>query len=155
MEPSELVSLISSFAVILIISVIIAVAIASARAQKVINTLQKENTKLNRKLDALIVNQINTLSASHRNEFISEESRLLKEQIEEELQQLAQVMNVNSISVLVPFPDSEYTKLCFLSVLKKNSASAKRGRITFSLPKITASGSFDSILETKINLLTN
>lgn len=125
MEPSELVSLITSFTIILIISVIIAAAIAWARAQKVINALEQENTKLNRKLDALIVNQINMLSASHRNEFISEESRLLQEQIEEELQQLAQVMNLNSISVLVPFPASEYTKFCFLSVLGKEAENLR------------------------------
>ena len=44
------------------------------------------------------------------------------------------------------------SKLCFLSVLKKNSASAKRGRITFSLPLTTSDGSLLSMFETKINL---
>ncbi|MNE27162.1 hypothetical protein D3C80_1205590 [compost metagenome] len=36
------------------------------------------------------------------------------------------------------------------SVLKKNSASARRGRTTFSLPEIICCGSLDSILATKI-----
>ena len=36
------------------------------------------------------------------------------------------------------------------SVLKKNSASARRGRTTFSLPEIICCGSFDSMLATKI-----
>ncbi len=121
MEPSELVRLIISFAIILIVSILIATRITWLRAQRVINALEKENTKLNRKLDALIVNQIHTLSASRRHEFISEESRVLKEQIDQELQHLAQVMNVKSISVLVPFPPSEYTKFCFLSVLGRDA----------------------------------
>ena len=121
MEPSELVSLIISFTVILIVSVVVAASLAWLRAQKVINALEKEKTTLNRKLDALIVNQIHTLSASHSDEFISEASRVLKEQIDQELQNLAQIMNVKSVSVLVPFPASEYTKFCFLSVLGEDA----------------------------------
>ena len=37
---------------------------------------------------------------------------------------------------------------CFLSCLKKNSASVRRGRTTFSLPETICAGSFDSILAT-------
>ncbi|CSI71830.1 Uncharacterised protein [Vibrio cholerae] len=38
------------------------------------------------------------------------------------------------------------------SVLKKNSASARRGRTTFSLPSTMWRGSFDSMFETKMKL---
>ena len=47
------------------------------------------------------------------------------------------------------------SSVCFLSVLKKNSASARRGRTTFSLPEIICCGSFDSMLVTKIKLGNN
>ena len=45
------------------------------------------------------------------------------------------------------------SRVSFLSLLKKNSASARRGRITFSLPEIICEGSRLSILVTNKKVL--
>ncbi|MNF90842.1 hypothetical protein D3C84_734270 [compost metagenome] len=42
-------------------------------------------------------------------------------------------------------------RVCLRSVLKKNSASERRGRTTFSLPLMIWLGSLDSMLVTKMN----
>ena len=47
------------------------------------------------------------------------------------------------------------TNFCFKSVLKKNSASVKRGRTTFSLPSIIAVGSSGLMFDTKIKCGNN
>ena len=44
------------------------------------------------------------------------------------------------------------SSFCLRSVSQKKAASARRGRITFSLPEITCAGSFDSMFDTVMKL---
>lgn len=48
----------------------------------------------------------------------------------------------------------KYSNECFLSVLKKNSASERRGLTTLSLPEINDVGSLGLMLEAKAKLVT-
>lgn len=117
MASLELVSLITYFAAILIIAVAIAVGVTRVHARQMITQLERENAKLNHKLDLLICKQISVTDSATFINPVSERSRALREQIEHELHKLAAIMEVDSISVLVPYPACHDSKFCFLSVL--------------------------------------
>ena len=94
----------------------VAVRLASFPSERKITSLESENIQLHNKLEEIIESQARLTETLTLIKTASSEKQSLKSEIDQELKHLAQMVGVNSASVLIPYPPGENTSFAFLSI---------------------------------------
>jgi class 3 adenylate cyclase/putative methionine-R-sulfoxide reductase with GAF domain len=117
MNILEIVGLTATVLSILGIVIGIAVRLASFPSERKITNLESENTQLRHKLDEVAESQKKLVETLSLIKTASSDAQVLKTEIEQELNYLAQIAGVKSASVLVPYPPDQSDRLVFLTIL--------------------------------------
>jgi len=125
MSALEIVGLIATVLTILGVVIGVAVRLSSFPAERKISTLESENLQLKEKLDSLAESQSKLVESLTLLKTASNDVQVLKGEIDQELQFLAQMAGVKTASILVPYPPSRDTRFAFLSILGSESNKLK------------------------------
>lgn len=125
MSVLEIVGLVATVLTILGIIIGAAVRLASFPSERKILTLESENSQLKEKLDSLAESQSKLVESLTLLKTASNDVQILKGEIDQELQYLAQMAGVKTASILVPYPPSHDTRFAFLSILGSESNKLK------------------------------
>jgi len=121
MSVFEIVGLIATVLSILGIVIAVAIRLSSFPSERKISSLESENTQLRTKLDEMVEGQKKLVEALTLIKTVSSEAQVLVDDINQELNQLALMIDVKSASVLVPYPPGSNSRLAFLTTLGLDS----------------------------------
>ncbi len=125
MNILEIVGLTATVLSILGIVIGIAVRLASFPSERKITNLEAENIQLRNKLDEVAESQAKLVETLSLIKTASSDAQVLKAEIEQELNYLAQMAGVKSASVLVPYPSDQRDRLVFLAILGTEAIKLK------------------------------
>jgi class 3 adenylate cyclase len=150
MTPLEIAGLIT--ASITIISTIIAVSIrlANYQSEKRIAQLEKVNLELSHKLDMSIDSQNRLIETIRLLKSTGHDAGILKDEIDQELALLSEMVGVENASILIPYPPYNSDQFAFLTLIgdEKNRAKFKNLLIPISsgiAGRVYASGSPETV----------
>lgn len=125
MGTLEIAGLVATTLTILGVIIGAAVRLALFPSERKITVLEAENTQLRHKLNEITESQAKLLESLTLLKTKSTEAQSLKTDIDEELRKLAQMAEVASSSILVPYPPSHDTRFAFLSISGPEASKLK------------------------------